>query len=84
MLIFYYHFFLGIKWRMDFSLEKIQTTPIENMTIENIISTLRHENYCLVTDDDGDDPQYDEHGNLLVCKPDSKSNLVFINYNFFV
>lgn len=37
-----------------------------------LIETLRRENYCLMTDEDGLEI-YDDQGNLLVCKSKSKT-----------
>lgn len=40
--------------------------------LNELIETLRRENFCLMTDEDGQEI-YDDQGNLLVCKSKSKT-----------
>lgn len=47
--------------------------------MDEFIATLRRENYCLMTDEDGLEI-HDDQGNLLVCK--SKSKMPHIKSHF--
>lgn len=40
--------------------------------LNELIETLRRENFCLMTDEDGQEI-YDDQGNLLVCQSKSKT-----------